>query len=94
MGCLFSLDIINSSASKKVPGSKDEHQKGQEQIGEIAANILKTQPPAIQEEMVEKAAEFLSKQPELRMHDCDPQQLKQAILEHLQKPVALVANSR
>jgi hypothetical protein len=67
--------------SKKAGGKIEDRQKAQQEIIKGTARKLTALPLEAQESLAQKAAEYIVRQPELRMVDWDPTKLQLEIMK-------------
>jgi hypothetical protein len=71
MGLFTTADTLAGSGSKLNGGDPEERKKAQQELVEKAAAILASQPKKVRKALIHKTAEYMVKQPELRMANCD-----------------------
>ncbi len=69
MCCDVVGDLLTGFSSKKAGGTAAEHAVAKEQLLQETARMLSAQPLEKQQQLARKSAEYLSRQPELRMVD-------------------------
>ena len=84
MAAFISSDFLTGSASKKASGTPEEHEAAQAKLLHHAATVLAALPPEQQQTLAADTASYLTKQPELRLHDRDAGEVTQAILTEAQ----------
>ncbi len=83
-GSIFlTTNILIGTSSKKASGEAQDHQIAQTEMLNRAKEIIAIQPPAIQAEIAQKIAHYLSQQREMRFEDCDSYALTQTLMDSL-----------